>query len=77
MKLYQNPPLIIRMTVIASSLVLCMLAGVSGSILWLLAGLGIAVFACAWGDRGYIGVLRAGFALIRDYVLKVIGLLRK
>ena len=77
MKLYQNPPLIIRMAVIAAGLLLCLLAGASGSILWLSAGLGVCVFACAWGDRGYIGLLRRGLIAAKDWVLGLVAGARK
>lgn len=77
MKLYENPPLIIRMSVIAAGLLLCLLASHSGSILWLSLGLGICVFACAWGDREYIGLLRRGLVVVKDGLFGLLGLLRK
>lgn len=77
MKLYKNPPLLLRLLVIAAGLFLCILAGVGGSIVWLGVGLGICVFVCAWGDREYIGLLRKGLLKLKDAVLGAIGFMRK
>lgn len=77
MKLYKNPPLIVRLFVIAIGWFFCIIAGVGGSVFWLAIGLGICVFACAWGDREYINVLRKGLVLAKDKLFSLISLIRK
>lgn len=77
MKLYQNPPLAIRLFIICLGLLFCLLAGVSGSILWLAIGLGIAVFGCAWGDVDYINMLRDMIVRAKNWLFQAIGFIKK
>ncbi len=77
MKLYENPPLILRLMVIAGGLLLCLLAGASGSILWLAIGLAVGIFACAWGNKDAIQLLRNMVIAAKNGLLLAIGFLKK